>query len=166
MAQFLTKGRASLLFAAIFALLAFAFFAIPMYVIWPFRHQGAGELSIALFLRQVGPALSLVCAIVCALFVAFTFTRSRTWLPRTAAVLTLLLAIASAYLTRIDMYEFMFHHLDVPQFEAAARAHLASDDMVIAIRVKGLSHAYPIREVAYHHVVNDTLEGVPIVATY
>ncbi len=28
------------------------------------------------------------------------------------------------------------------------------------------SRAYPIRELAYHHVVNDTVGGVPIAVTY
>jgi Protein of unknown function (DUF3179) len=32
--------------------------------------------------------------------------------------------------------------------------------------VNGASRAYPIRQMGYHHVVNDTLGGVPIIATY
>jgi hypothetical protein len=32
--------------------------------------------------------------------------------------------------------------------------------------VKGARRAYPIREMAYHHLVNDAPAGEPIVATY
>ena len=28
------------------------------------------------------------------------------------------------------------------------------------------ARAYPIRSLSYHHVLNDMLDGVPIVATY
>jgi hypothetical protein len=34
------------------------------------------------------------------------------------------------------------------------------------VRVAGIARAYPIRSISYHHVVNDTVGGVPIVATY
>jgi hypothetical protein len=38
--------------------------------------------------------------------------------------------------------------------------------MVIAVAVNGVNRAYPIREMAYHHVVNDTVGGEPVAATY
>lgn len=166
MAQSPLKLRLLPLFAGLFAFLALACFAFPMYVIRPFRYQGATELSIALFIKAIGPVIATACAVICAAFVVLTFTRTRSWVARTAAIFALLLAIAGAYLARVNVYELMFHHLDTPQFEAADRAHIDSDDMVIAIRVNGQSRAYPIREIAYHHVVNDTLGGVPVVATY
>ena len=36
----------------------------------------------------------------------------------------------------------------------------------IAVTLGGESRAYPIREMGYHHVVNDRLHGLPIVVTY
>ena len=39
-------------------------------------------------------------------------------------------------------------------------------DMVIAVTLGGESRAYPIREMGYHHVVNDRLHQLPIVVTY
>ena len=35
-----------------------------------------------------------------------------------------------------------------------------------AIAVNGTARAYPVRALAYHHIVNDTLGGVPLVGTY
>ncbi len=166
MAQARTNARMLLLVTALLALASLACFALPIYVIRPFRHQGAGELSVALFVMRIGPWLSAVCAIGCAVLLAFAWTRLRGWMWRAGAVAALLVAIAAAYLTRINVYEILFHHLDRPQFEAANRAHIDSGDMVIAIAVNGQGRAYPIREIAYHHVVNDRLGGVPVVATY
>jgi hypothetical protein len=148
------------------ALLSLACFAIPMYVIRPFRHQGATELSVALFVKQIGPWLSLACAVVALVVVASSWLRLRGWVSRTTMVAALLLAVAGAYLARLNIYERMFHPLGAPQFLAAKDSHVDKDDMVIAVRMNGQSRAYPIREMAYHHVVNDTVAGEPIVATY
>ena len=38
--------------------------------------------------------------------------------------------------------------------------------MVIAVKISTYARAYPIRSLSYHHLVNDSLDGVPIVATY
>jgi hypothetical protein len=38
--------------------------------------------------------------------------------------------------------------------------------MVLAVEIGGESVAYPVRLMAYHHLVGDTVGGVPIVATY
>ena len=36
----------------------------------------------------------------------------------------------------------------------------------ISITVNGAARAYPVRPLAYHHVVNDVLGHVPIAATW
>ena len=154
------------IFTIVLALLSLACFALPMFVIQPFRHQGATELNIALFVTRIGPWLSLVCAVICLALLLFVWPRARGWFARTVLVLSLLIAISGAYLTRVNVYELMFHHLDTPEFVATDRAAIDPDDMVIAIHVDDVRRAYPIREMAYHHVVNDTVAGEPIVATY
>ena len=47
-----------------------------------------------------------------------------------------------------------------------AESRLDKDEKVIAIQVNGAARAYPIRSMSYHHIVNDVVGGVPIVATY
>jgi hypothetical protein len=36
----------------------------------------------------------------------------------------------------------------------------------MAVTRQGVAVAYPIRQLAYHHVVNDLVSGEPIAATY
>ena len=38
--------------------------------------------------------------------------------------------------------------------------------MVLGVVVNGDAVAYPVNQLAYHHVINDEVGGVPIVATY
>ncbi len=85
---------------------------------------------------------------------------------RSIAIVSLVAAVAGGVLARLNIYELMFHPIGAAQFEPAHSAKLDPDDMLIAIRVNGARRAYPIREIAYHHVVNDTVGGEPVVATY
>jgi hypothetical protein len=133
-----------------------------MYVIRPFRHQGAQELAAALFVKQIGLATSIICALLALIIVLLNWRR----LFKPLAVIFLLLAIAGAFLSRVNVYERMFHPLGQPYFVAAKEATVDKDDMVIAVQLNGESRAYPVREMAYHHVVNDTLGHEPIVSTY
>jgi hypothetical protein len=36
----------------------------------------------------------------------------------------------------------------------------------MAVSLNGDARAYPISQMAYHHVLNDTVAGVPIAVTY
>jgi hypothetical protein len=38
--------------------------------------------------------------------------------------------------------------------------------MVMAIEINGDAVAYPVRQMGYHHVINDVVGGKPITATY
>src|SRR5277367_3111504 len=61
-----------LLLSAAAAVVGCASAAYPMFVIRPFRHQGARELALALALKQVAPLLTIVCAAIAAIcLVAF-----------------------------------------------------------------------------------------------
>ena len=148
------------------SVLSFACFGLPLYVIRPFRHQGARELAVALFVKQIGPVASVVFAVLALAIVLVSWGTWRRWIGKTAAVALLFFALAGAYLARVNVYELMFHHLGNPQFEAAKDAAIDKDDMVIAVRLNGEARAYPVREMAYHHVVNDKLGGEPIASTY
>ena len=44
--------------------------------------------------------------------------------------------------------------------------HLNPYDEVFGVVVKGHARAYPIMMIAYNHVVNDVIEGIPIAVTY
>ena len=76
--------------AGALALISLACFVYPMYVIRPFRHQGVGELAAALMVKQVGPWLSVFCAVACLGLIILSRRQIRTWVLRSAAVLPLL----------------------------------------------------------------------------
>ncbi len=61
----------------------------------------------------------------------------------------------------------MFAPLPRPAFVSAqAASFLEPGDLVLAVRVDDDAAAYPIRQMAYHHLINDRIGGTPAVVTY
>jgi hypothetical protein len=153
------------LLAAVAALAGFACFAYPMYVIRPFRHQGASELAIALAVKQAAPVVTILYAAIAVICMVAFWPRFR-WGRRTLATLFALIACGSIWLARFNVYEIMFHPMGTPAVEPAQTAKIDPDDMVLAVNVNHSARAYPIRTMGYHHIANDWVGGEPIVATY
>jgi hypothetical protein len=151
--------------ATVFAAISSACIVIPMFVIRPFRPQGARELTIALAVRHAGPWISGLCAAAVLLVLLRARKTTRTGARVTMAGL-LLVAFAGAFLTHVNIFEEMFHPYDSPSFESATEAPVDSDDKVLAVTMGNQARAYPIRTMGYHHIVNDTVGGIPIAVTY
>ena len=78
----------------------------------------------------------------------------------------MVLVTAAAVMSRLNYFEWMFHPVDSPQFEAESASKLGAGEMILAVRYSTDARAYPIREMAYHHILNDVVGGVPIAVTY
>lgn len=138
----------------------------PVYVIRPFRHQGATELRVALAVMRFRP-MAMAAAMALAVIAAVAYWRSRPFRWRRVLVaLAAAATFACAALSRINIFEQMFHPVDRPEFIAESTANLDGAEKVIAISIGNTARAYPIRSISYHHVVNDRLGGIPLVATY
>ena len=154
---------------SLFALLVFATAAvafIPAYIIRPFRGQSPQDLTVALTLRTWGPLGTIVTGLA-ALLLAIGLLRGARWRQKSLVIAGMVLVAASVALARYNYFERVFFKpITTPQFASAAEAKLDPDEMVLAVRSGPQARAYPIRAMAYHHLVNDTLGGVPLVATY
>lgn len=69
-------------------------------------------------------------------------------------------------MARTNYFEWMFHPVDAPQFVAQFASKLDSKEMILAVRFGGDARAYPISQMAYHHILNDVVDGVPVAVTY
>ena len=89
--------------------------------------------------------------------------------PGFARVLTTAIAfvsVAGAALTRVNVFELMFHRIEAPASVSAAEAKLDPDDMVLAITIQRSiqSLSGPHARLSPHR--ERCLDGVPIAATY
>jgi hypothetical protein len=151
------------LFLASLGTLALA--AYPMYVIRPFREQTPAALDRALWvLLHDKPILSILALAISAM--ALLVWRRAGWISRLFLAPSIAFVLLGAVSAWINPYEHMFHPFGEPHYIGAQQASLDTNDMVISVTLGGESRAYAIREMGYHHIVNDRLHGLPIVVTY
>lgn len=155
------RKRASLLLFASLVMALF-FLGYPNYVIRPKRPQGARELRLALLTLHYQHIVELACAAL-ALIALVWLVRS---VPSRAARIRTIAYAAVVFLCTglsfINIYEIMFHPAGAPAFQSARSTKLDGDEKVLAVNTR----AYPVRSISYHHIVNDTEDGIPIAVTY
>lgn len=163
------RNRAWGVLFVVLVLAGVALDAVPAYVIRPFRAQGSQELFVALTFLRWAPVWTIVFAVAAAVAATRLWRRDgarRIGLRRCGLVLGMLLVSAAAVAARVNIFERVFAPIQEPQYLPASLAKIEADDMVLAVRHGNQARAYPIREMAYHHLVNDALAGSPIVVTY
>jgi hypothetical protein len=145
---------------------AVAVILIPALVIQPFRPQSPRALELSYVLKRFAPSVTIV-AVLGVFFAAARLWRTSRWWSRTALVLLLVLVSGTAWASRQNPFEWMFRPLPAGAYApASAATFVDAADLVIAVDRNGEAAAYPIRQLAYHHVVQDTVGRVPIVVTY
>lgn len=159
-------SRQPLFWLSVCVLLSLFVLVYPVYVIRPFRYQGASELGLALAILRFRPTLVIALIVVGVMTAALCWRQNRGIWRKAAASMCAVLVILIALLSRVNIYELMFHPLDRPTFARASDAKLDGREEVIAIRVNREARAYPVRSMSYHHIVNDVVGGTHIVATY
>lgn len=154
------------LFLLLIVAAAVAMVAIPVFVIMPFKAQTAPGVEWSYRLRRWSPEGTVVATV---LFLALCakLWRGARWWGRLAMPALLAPLLAVTWFARQNHFEWMFNPLPNADYARAGEAGFVADsDMVMAIEINGDSVAYPVRQMAYHHVVNDVVGGKPITATY
>jgi hypothetical protein len=147
------------------ALTAFALFFIPAFIIRPFRYQAPRALFVAMALHQRAPLGTLIAALAC-FVLAFSLWKTASRWRRALLVATLLVVTFSAVMARVNYFEWMFHPIEGAQFVAQSESKLDPKEMIMAVGLGTDARAYPISQMAYHHVLNNVVGGVPITVTY
>ena len=139
---------------------------IPVGLIMPFRSQSQRGLAVAFGLRRWSPSLTLVAAVIAFALVVWLWSNSRWW-RKAVLVVAMIPILSAAWFARQNHFEWMFNPLPNAAYAKISEAHFVTDsEMLLAVENQGEAVAYPIRLMAYHHLVQDTVGGTPIVATY
>ena len=160
-----SRSRLLWIVLSITALIGVAAFFIPAFIIRPFTHQTSRGLFVAMAIRQHAPVASLICALLCLLLVLVLWQRSGIW-SRIGLSIIMLVVAASAVMSRLNYFEWMFHPVDSARFETESASKLDKGEMILTVTFGADARAYPIREMAYHHILNDVVGGVPVAVTY
>jgi hypothetical protein len=163
-----TKMRRRLAWALLFLLplAALALVAIPVWIVMPFKHETEEGLRLAYALKRWSPTVTLLVAAAVLALVGWLWRGARWW-GKAIFVILLLFTAIPVWFARQNHFEWMFNPItEVAHSQTADATYVEEDDKVLAVEINGDPVAYPIRQMAYHHVVNDVVGGVPIAATY
>lgn len=140
---------------------------VPAWIIQPFKPQTPRGLALSYTMRRCAPMATAAMLLVSVILISFLWRRSRRWLVKIGLLLVLMPLIAATWFARQNHFEWMFHPLSHSAYAKVGDASFISDsDMVLAVNNNGEVAAYPVRLMAYHHVVQDVVGGTPIAATY
>jgi hypothetical protein len=138
----------------------------PIWIIQPFKPQTQRGLEWSYGLRRVSPLLTIVASLA-VLAMAIWLWRGTRWFLKMVLVLLLLPLFAATWMARQNHFEWIFKpHASVSYASAAETNFVGDNDMVLAVKNNGEAVAYPVRLMAYHHLVQDVVGGTPLVATY
>jgi uncharacterized protein DUF3179 len=158
------SGNRKLWLLGLLAALSLSLFLIPAFVIRPFQYQSESALAMAIAVKRIAPVLT-VATLVGVLALGWLW-RSSSRILRTGIAVALVLSAGSAVMVRQNYFEWMFRPITAAGFVSAGDARLSDKEMVMAVRIGPEARAYPIMQMAYHHILNDTVAGVPIAVTY
>lgn len=140
---------------------------IPAWFIQPFKLQTPERLQISYFLHHSSPVITVAVLVIAILIAVSLWKGTRRWWGKTLLVLLFGPLLLTTWFARQNHFEWMFKPLPGPGFsDVNDSAFVADDDMVVAVEINGDAAAYPIRQIAYHHVVQDTIGGTPALVTY
>jgi len=144
--------------------ISLCFLIYPNFVIRPDRPQGARELQTALLLLRYQHLAELLCAALAVIALAF-YLRAKPASGRKGMIACTAAVLICTGLSRVNIYELLFHPAGAPSFQPAGDAQLDGAEHLLSVNIDA-ARAYPIRTLAYHHIVNDVVGGVPIAVTY
>ena len=160
--------RRKLMWISLLALIAIviAIVLTPVFLIMPFKPQTSRILEVSYVMRRWSPVVTVLASLLILTLTISLWLGGRWW-SRIILVLLLAPVLAATWLARQNHFEWMFNPLPNPAYAKSADvSFINDDDRVLSVTIGGESVAYPVRLMAYHHLVGDTVGGTPIVATY
>jgi Protein of unknown function (DUF3179) len=162
-----TDRRVAWIFLLVTVLVALLNVLAPVWIIQPFKPQYQGGLVVSYAMRRWAPLVTVIALAFGLFLVVKLWSGSRRWWKKALLVTVLVLLSASTWFARQNHFEWMFNPISNAAYAKTTDAAFVGDsDIVLAVATNGEAAAYPVRLMAYHHLVQDVVGGTPIVATY
>lgn len=134
-----------------------------VYFIMPFPgSQRMNSIDIAYFLYT----WRWIFRTLFAFFICIAVFKS-TWKRKWVAAIPIILLAAVIYMANFKMAaDAMFQQPKQIVFKNAAENKVDSNRLIIGVEINGETKAYPVQYMGYHHHLQDTVGGKPILVTY
>lgn len=139
----------------------------PVWIIQPFKAQSERGLAVSYSMRRWSPLITVAALAVALTLGVWLWRGTRRWWRKAALIVIVVPLLASTWFARQNHFEWMFNPLASASYVKPNDATFMTEpDVVMAVENNGEAVAFPVRLMAYHHVVQDVVGGTPIVATY
>lgn len=140
---------------------------LRIYFIMPFPgSQQAETVSIAYFLHHFILVFRISGIVIVAVSSYLLIARSK-WVYKIITVIFTALAGIVLYMsTQVMQADKMFLKPTHKILSDQDNSSVNPDQLVIGTEINGQSSCYPIQIIGYHHQVNDTVGGLPVLVTY
>ena len=141
---------------------------VPTLTIHPFRPQTARGVELSYALKRAAPVVTAIALASVLASALMLWGGARRWWRRGVIVVLVAVTGLVTWFARQNHFEWMFNALPNAEYVGVpeARQFLVDAEVVMGIDVNGTYRAYPVRQLAYHHLVNEVVGGTPLVATY
>lgn len=148
-------------------ILLFSVEILRVYFIMPFPgSQKADTINIAYFLHKYIFYIRLIALLVIAFTLYRTFSNWKKW-KKIAFVFSMLLYSGIFYLVNFKfLADKMFYQPKNKNLVDYNSNKISDDKLVIGVVINDEARAYPVGIIGYHHQVQDTVGGQPVMVTY
>src|SRR5690606_4612691 len=137
---------------------------LKVYFIMPFPgSQQAETIDLAYFLHTNRWYFRILFGLMILGGAVQALSARRKWIP---GVVVLLVAWVVYYFNLKMMADRIFLEPEILAFEGRATHLLCDSTVVLAVEHEGEAKTYPLRYIAYHHQVRDTVGGKAVMITY
>jgi len=139
----------------------------PVWLIQPFAPQTPRALTISYYFKSWSPILTIFFSLAAIVLAIFTWRKAKRWYSKIPVLLPLPLIFFFTWFAQQNHFEWMFNPLHQAKFASVPSADFVKDnEMVLAVNINGDAVAFPVLQMAYHHIAQDVVGGTPITATY
>ena len=152
----------------IFALLfLFAVEILRVYFIMPFPgSQRANTIDIAYFLNKYIWAFRLLGLVLLLPLAIYAYRNASLWKNIVLTIIILLYGVVFYFFNFKFLADTMFYQPKNKTLATVAENKIDTNKLVIGVAINGQAKAYPIEIIGYHHQVQDTVGGTPVMITY
>lgn len=148
-------------------LFLFATEILRIYFIMPFPgSQKADTIKMAYFLNNYIWWFRIAGLALLIPLLLHVYRKTKWWKKILVSVFVLLYAVVFYFFNFKFLADKMFYQPQNKILATVADNKVDSSKLIIGIAINGQAKAYPIEIIGYHHQVQDTLGGEPIMVTY
>src|SRR3954453_7357062 len=148
-------------------LILFSSEILRVYFIMPFPgSQQANTIDLAYFIDQNILYIRVIALLLIIVPVLNVYRGRKRWSKILLSVVFVLYAVIFYFFNFQFLADKMFYQPKHKNIVSVDENKVPLNKLVIAVALNGEAKAYPIEIIGYHHQVQDTIAGQPIIVTY